>query len=123
MKGIVIIGVILTILGLVGLATPVFTTSRAKNVATLGDLKLQATEHTSYVIPPLVLWRFAGNHAATRTTRTVAVTGNRLVSTRPAAQCASVVPYSSVPDPDRRPLRLTTRAMPLWAQAARPFTE
>lgn len=54
MKGIVIIGVILTILGLVGLATPVFTTSRAKNVATLGDLKLQATEHTSYVIPPLV---------------------------------------------------------------------
>ncbi|HVB80872.1 MAG TPA: hypothetical protein VNE82_13110 [Candidatus Binataceae bacterium] len=54
MKGLVIIGVILAILGLVGLATPVFTTSSTKNVASLGDLKVQATEHSSHVIPPVV---------------------------------------------------------------------
>jgi predicted transporter len=54
MKGIVIIGAILAILGLVGLATPVFTTSSTTNVATLGDLKVQATEHTSHAIPPVV---------------------------------------------------------------------
>ena len=54
MKGLVIIGAILAILGLVGLATPVFTTSSTTNVATLGDLKVQATEHTSHAISPLV---------------------------------------------------------------------
>jgi hypothetical protein len=54
MKGIVIIGAILVILGLVGLATPVFTTSQTKNVATLGDLKVQATEQTPHSIPPLL---------------------------------------------------------------------
>ena len=54
MKGIVIIGAILVILGLVGLAIPVFTTSQTKNVATLGDLKVQATEQTPHSIPPLL---------------------------------------------------------------------
>jgi hypothetical protein len=54
MKGSIIIGGILAILGLIGLATPVFTTSSTTNVATLGDLKVQTTEHTPHAIPPLV---------------------------------------------------------------------
>ena len=54
MKPIVILGVILTLLGLVGLASPVFTTNQTKNVATLGDLKIQANEQTAHTIPPVL---------------------------------------------------------------------
>jgi hypothetical protein len=39
---------------LLGFAIPVFTTSQTKDVAKLGDFKLQAQEQQSYVIPPLV---------------------------------------------------------------------
>jgi hypothetical protein len=52
--GLVIVGAILVILGLAGLAIPVFTTQQTENVATLGDLKVQSTEKTPHAIPPLV---------------------------------------------------------------------
>ncbi len=54
MNSIAIFGAILAILGLVGLAIPVFTTQQTKDVAKVGDLKIQATESTSHVVPPLV---------------------------------------------------------------------
>jgi hypothetical protein len=49
-----IAGVILVIIGLVGVAVPYITTQQTKDVAKIGDLKLQTTESTSYAIPPLV---------------------------------------------------------------------
>jgi hypothetical protein len=49
-----IAGVILVIIGLVGVAVPYITTQQTKDVATIGDLKLQTTESKSYAIPPLV---------------------------------------------------------------------
>jgi hypothetical protein len=54
MKPLVMFGAILALLGLVGIAVPVFTTQQTKDVAKLGDLKLQANENTTHVIPPLV---------------------------------------------------------------------
>jgi hypothetical protein len=54
MKGIVGAGAILALLGLLGLAIPVFSTSQTKNVAQLGDLKIQANEETSHVVPPML---------------------------------------------------------------------
>ena len=54
MKSLVIIGAIVALLGLLALAQPVFTTNQTKNVATLGDLKLQANEQTSHAIPPIL---------------------------------------------------------------------
>lgn len=54
MKPLVIIGAIVALLGLLALAQPVFTTNQTKNVATLGDLKLQANEQTSHAIPPIL---------------------------------------------------------------------
>ncbi len=54
MNAITIFGAILAIVGLIGLAIPVFTTQQTKDVARIGDLKIQATESTSHVVPPLV---------------------------------------------------------------------
>jgi hypothetical protein len=51
---IVMIGAILALLGLLALASPVFTTNQTKNVATIGDLKIQANEQTSHAIPPIL---------------------------------------------------------------------
>ena len=52
-NGLVIGGAILALLGLVGLAIPVLTTHETKEVARIGDLKLQTTEDRSFVVPPL----------------------------------------------------------------------
>ncbi|MDO8434035.1 MAG: hypothetical protein Q7S58_16680 [Candidatus Binatus sp.] len=54
MKGIVMTGVVLALLGLLGLAMPVFTTQHTEEVAKLGDLKLQANKQEDHVIPPLL---------------------------------------------------------------------
>jgi len=54
MKSVLIIGVLLAILGIVGLAIPVFTTTQTKDVAKLGDVKVQSREQTSHAIPPLL---------------------------------------------------------------------
>jgi len=54
MNGLVIIGLILVVLGVAGFAIPVFTTQETKEVARIGDLRLQNTEDTSHTIPPLL---------------------------------------------------------------------
>ncbi len=54
MKGIVLAGAIIALLGLLGLAIPVFTTSQTRDVAKIGDLKIQANEQTSHVVPPML---------------------------------------------------------------------
>jgi hypothetical protein len=48
------VGAILALLGLLALASPVFTTNQTKNVATIGDLKIDANEQTSHAIPPIL---------------------------------------------------------------------
>lgn len=48
------LGVALVLLGLLGLAVPVFSTSHTTDVAKLGDLKVQTTERHWYQVPPLV---------------------------------------------------------------------
>jgi hypothetical protein len=53
-KPIVIVGAILVLLGVLGLAMPEFTTHETKNVVSMGDLKIQATEPTQHSIPPIV---------------------------------------------------------------------
>jgi hypothetical protein len=54
MKGLTIAGAVLVVLGLLGFAIPIFTTQQTKDVARVGDLKLQTTESTSHVIPPFL---------------------------------------------------------------------
>ena len=54
MNGLVIGGVVFILLGLAGFAIPIFTTQQTKEVARVGDLKLQTTENTPHVIPPIV---------------------------------------------------------------------
>jgi hypothetical protein len=46
--------VTVVLLGLVGFAIPIFTTRQTKEVARIGDLKLQSTESTSHFIPPIL---------------------------------------------------------------------
>jgi hypothetical protein len=48
------IGAVIALLGLLAIAVPVFTTNDTKNVATFGDLKIQANEQTSHAIPPIL---------------------------------------------------------------------
>ena len=54
MKGILLIGAALALLGLIGFAMPYFTTTDTKSVAKIGDLSIQAKEETPHTIPPLV---------------------------------------------------------------------
>ena len=51
MKPLTWLGALLAVLGILGLAIPVFTTSQTKNVAQLGDLKIQNTEQSTHVVP------------------------------------------------------------------------
>ena len=53
LSGIAVAGLVLIALGAVSFAIPMFTTSQTKDVANIGDLKLQTTQSTSYTIPPL----------------------------------------------------------------------
>ena len=41
-------------LGIIGLAVPVFTTSQTKDVAKLGDVKIQSTEQSTHVVPQVL---------------------------------------------------------------------
>jgi hypothetical protein len=54
MTGLTISGAVLVLIGLLTFAIPVFTTHHTEDVARIGDLKVQTTEHESYVIPPIV---------------------------------------------------------------------
>jgi hypothetical protein len=53
-KTLVVIGAIIAVIGLIALAIPVFTTQQTKDVAKIGDLKVQTTEEKTFVIPPIV---------------------------------------------------------------------
>jgi len=50
----VLIGALLILLGVGGLAVPVFTTSQMKDVAKIGDLKIQANQDTTRYVPQSV---------------------------------------------------------------------
>lgn len=54
MRATMIFGAVLVLLGLLGLAVPVFSTQHTQNVAQLGDLKVQTTATNWYTVPPLV---------------------------------------------------------------------
>jgi hypothetical protein len=51
MKSITWFGALLALIGILGLAIPVFTTSQTKDVVNLGDLKIQNTERSTHVVP------------------------------------------------------------------------
>lgn len=53
MRNLIFAGAIMIVLGVLGFAIPYFTTSDTAEVARLGDLKLQTTETTGHVIPPM----------------------------------------------------------------------
>ena len=53
-NGLTLSGAALLLVGLLALAIPVFTTQQTRDVARIGDLKLQTTESRSYVIPPVL---------------------------------------------------------------------
>lgn len=50
----IIVGALLVILGIAGLAVPYFTTQQTKDVASIGSLKVQTQQSTPHEIPPLV---------------------------------------------------------------------
>jgi uncharacterized membrane protein HdeD (DUF308 family) len=54
MKSIIWLGALLVVLGILGLALPAFTTSETKNVAQLGNLKIQSTEQSTHAIPQVL---------------------------------------------------------------------
>ena len=54
MNGLVVGGVVLAVAGLLTFAIPVFTTQQTKEVAKIGDLKLQTTQNTTHIVPPMV---------------------------------------------------------------------
>jgi len=51
MKSITWFGALLALLGVIGLAIPIFTTSQTKDVVKVGDLKIQSTEQSTHVVP------------------------------------------------------------------------
>ncbi len=53
-NGLIMVGAILALVGIIALGIPRITTQETKEVARIGDLKIQATEDKSYFIPPIV---------------------------------------------------------------------
>jgi len=53
-NGLMILGVVFVVAGLFGFAIPVFTTHQTRDVARIGELKIQTTEDTPHIIPPLL---------------------------------------------------------------------
>ena len=49
-----IFGAILSLLGILGLAVPVFSTPQTEDVAKLGGLKIEAQTQQTHVVPPIV---------------------------------------------------------------------
>lgn len=54
MRTVTIVGAVIVLLRLLAFAIPIFTTSQTKEVAKVGDLKVQTQEQQPHVIPPLV---------------------------------------------------------------------
>jgi hypothetical protein len=50
----VLIGAILAVLGVLAIAVPYITTTETKDIAKIGDLKVQAQTEETHVIPPFV---------------------------------------------------------------------
>jgi uncharacterized membrane protein len=53
-NGLTIIGAALVVVGILGLAIPVFTTQTTEEVARIGDLRIQNTDDTTHRIPPML---------------------------------------------------------------------
>lgn len=51
----IVIGAVLIVLGLVGFAVPMFTTQETTELARIGELKLESTQTTTHVLPPLLI--------------------------------------------------------------------
>ncbi|HTI85199.1 MAG TPA: hypothetical protein VL966_01195 [Alphaproteobacteria bacterium] len=51
MNRLVLIGLIVGALGVLGLLVPVFTTSHTEEVAKVGDVRLTAKDHDTFVVP------------------------------------------------------------------------
>ena len=52
-NALIIAGAVIAILGLIGFAVPIVSTQSTKDVAKVGDIKLQTTETKSFEVPPL----------------------------------------------------------------------
>ena len=50
----VLIGAILAVLGVVAIAVPYFTTTETKDIAKIGDLRVQTKTEETHAIPPYV---------------------------------------------------------------------
>lgn len=51
MKSITWLGVFVALVAVLGLAIPAFTTSETRNLASVGNVKIQSTEQSTHVIP------------------------------------------------------------------------
>lgn len=51
MRSITWLGALIAVVALIGLAIPVFTTSQTRDVASVGDVKIQSTEQSTHVVP------------------------------------------------------------------------
>ena len=54
MNKLMLVGAVLVILGILGFTIPYFVTSSTDEVAKVGGVKLEATEHTTHVVPPVL---------------------------------------------------------------------
>lgn len=54
MSALMIAGAVLALLGIVGLAIPEFTTEHTNQVAKVGPVQVNATEHDTHFVPPVV---------------------------------------------------------------------
>ena len=53
-NGVLLVGAVLALLGIIGLAVPVITTQETREVARIGEFKIQATLDKAFAIPPLL---------------------------------------------------------------------
>jgi hypothetical protein len=53
-RSLFLVGAIILLLGIAGIAVPYFTTQQTKDVADVGPLHVRATEHQTHAIPPLL---------------------------------------------------------------------
>lgn len=51
MKSIIWFGIFIAVLAIIGLTVPVFTTWHTRDVASVGDVKLQSTTQSTHVVP------------------------------------------------------------------------
>ncbi len=54
MKSITWLGAVIVLLGMLGLAIPVFTTSQTEDVAKIGSVSIQSTEQSVHTVPQVL---------------------------------------------------------------------